>query len=75
MSAPARERIPALDVLRGVAGILFANVLVFFGLVFLPAELAPADLRPAALTVRDLYFRVGGDTFSGTMERHTLGAG
>src|SRR5687768_11372055 len=44
MSTPARERIPALDVLRGVAvaGILFANVLVFFGLVFLPAERAAA---------------------------------
>ena len=44
MTAPARERIPALDVLRGiaVAGILFANVLVFFGLVFLPAERAAA---------------------------------
>lgn len=43
-AAPARERIPALDVLRGVAvaGILFANVLVFFGLVFLPAERAAA---------------------------------
>ena len=41
---PARERIPALDVLRGVAvaGILFANVLVFFGLVFLPPERAAA---------------------------------
>ena len=37
---PVRERIPALDVLRGVAvaGILFANVLVFFGLVFLSPE-------------------------------------
>jgi uncharacterized protein len=44
MSTPARERIPALDVLRGVAvaGILFANVLVFFGLVFLPPERAAA---------------------------------
>jgi uncharacterized protein len=41
---PVRERIPALDVLRGiaVAGILFANVLVFFGLVFIPAERAAA---------------------------------
>jgi uncharacterized protein len=40
MTTPARERIPALDVLRGVAvaGILFANVLVFFGLVFLSPE-------------------------------------
>ena len=44
MSTPARERIPALDVLRGVAvpGILFANVLVFFGLVFLPPDRAAA---------------------------------
>jgi uncharacterized protein len=50
MSTPARERIPALDVLRGVAvaGILFANVLVFFGLVFLPAE--PAAALPTAET-------------------------
>ena len=42
---PARERITALDVLRGVAvaGILFANVLVFFGLFALP------DARAAAL--------------------------
>ena len=41
---PARERIVALDVLRGVAvgGILFANVLVFFGIVFLPRDLAGA---------------------------------
>jgi uncharacterized protein len=40
MTTPTRERIPALDVLRGVAvaGILFANVLVFFGLVFLSPE-------------------------------------
>ena len=39
-ASPARERLPSLDVLRGVAlaGILFANVLVFFGLVFLPPE-------------------------------------
>jgi uncharacterized protein len=44
VSTPARERIPALDVLRGVAvaGILFANVLVFFGLVFLPPDRAAA---------------------------------
>lgn len=41
---PARERIAALDVLRGVAvaGILFANVLVFFGLFVLPPERAAA---------------------------------
>ncbi|MEO5510785.1 MAG: DUF418 domain-containing protein [Longimicrobiales bacterium] len=43
-AAPVRERIQALDVLRGVAvgGILLANVLVFFGLTFLPAERAAA---------------------------------
>lgn len=38
--SPVRERIHALDVLRGVAvgGILFANVLVFFGLTFMPPD-------------------------------------
>ncbi|HEX6323689.1 MAG TPA: DUF418 domain-containing protein [Vicinamibacterales bacterium] len=42
--APVAERITALDVLRGVAvgGILFANVLVFFGLIFLPPDRAAA---------------------------------
>ena len=41
---PIRERIPALDALRGVAvgGILLANVLVFFGLVFLSPDRAAA---------------------------------
>jgi uncharacterized protein len=39
---PVRERIQALDVLRGVAvgGILLANILVFFGFVFLPPDRA-----------------------------------
>jgi uncharacterized protein len=39
-AAPVRERIQALDVLRGMAvgGILFANVLVFFGMTFLSPE-------------------------------------
>jgi len=43
-AAPVTERVPALDVLRGVAvgGILLANVLVFFGLFVGPAELAAA---------------------------------
>src|SRR5258705_12389784 len=43
-TSPVRERIQALDVLRGVAvgGILFANVLVFFGLTFLSPERAAA---------------------------------
>jgi uncharacterized protein len=48
---PVRERIQALDVLRGVAvaGILLANVMVFFGLIFMPPDrvaalpTAPAD--------------------------------
>lgn len=39
-----RDRIAALDVLRGVAvgGILFANVLVFFGVQFMPPDRAAA---------------------------------
>jgi len=42
--APVIERIHALDVLRGVAvaGILFANVLAFFGIFILPADRAAA---------------------------------
>jgi uncharacterized protein len=37
---PVRDRIAALDAVRGVAvgGILLANVFVFFGLVFLPPD-------------------------------------
>lgn len=40
IAALVPERIAALDVVRGVAvgGILFANVLVFFGLIVMPAE-------------------------------------
>lgn len=43
-AAPTRERIQALDVLRGVAvaGILLANVLVFFGLFVIPPDRAAA---------------------------------
>ena len=43
-SAPTSERIQALDVLRGVAvaGILFANVLVFFGMFIMPPDQAAA---------------------------------
>ena len=54
VSAPVSDRIAALDVLRGVAvgGILFANVLVFFGVQFLPpdraAALPTADIDPIA---------------------------
>lgn len=49
-AAPVRERIPALDVLRGiaVAGILFANVLVFFGQFVMPPERAAALPSAAA---------------------------
>ncbi len=43
-SAPTTDRIQALDVLRGVAvaGILLANVLVFFGLFVIPPDRAAA---------------------------------
>lgn len=43
-TSPTRERIQALDVLRGVAvaGILFANVLVFFGMFVMPPDRAAA---------------------------------
>jgi uncharacterized protein len=45
-----RERIQALDVLRGVAvaGILLANILVFFGLIFLPPDRAPGLMTGTA---------------------------
>ena len=44
MAAPVRERIEALDILRGIAvgGILLANVLVFFGQIAIPPERAAA---------------------------------
>ena len=47
---PVRERIAALDVLRGVAvgGILLANVLVFFGLMLLAPDRAAAMPTAAA---------------------------
>ena len=47
---PVHERIQALDVLRGVAvaGILFANVLAFFGLSFMPPDRAAALPTAAA---------------------------
>src|SRR6266508_6715495 len=43
-NAPTTERIEALDVLRGVAvaGILLANVIVFFGIFAMPPERAAA---------------------------------
>jgi uncharacterized protein len=57
---PLQERIPALDVLRGVAvaGILFANVLVFFGHFAMPAELAGALPTVAADNVARFVERV-----------------
>jgi len=56
-SAPTSERIQALDVLRGVAvaGILFANVLVFFGIFVMPPDRAAA-LPTAALDAIALFF-------------------
>src|SRR5438067_1181799 len=50
---PVRERILALDVLRGmsVGGILFANVIVFFGLTFLSRDRAAALSHTTALYV------------------------
>jgi uncharacterized protein len=59
-TSPVRERIQALDVLRGVAvgGILFANVLVFFGLTFLSPERAAALSSTTADHVALLLERV-----------------
>src|SRR4026207_237913 len=47
---PVRERIQALDVVRGVAvgGVLLANILVFFGLPFLPPDRVAAFPTAAA---------------------------
>ncbi len=52
-AAPVRERIAALDVVRGVAvgGILLANVMVFFGLFVIPPNLAAAMPTAAADSV------------------------
>jgi uncharacterized protein len=58
---PTGERIQALDVLRGVAvaGILFANVLVFFGLFAMPPEraavLPTARIDAVALFVERVF--------------------
>ena len=50
VALPVRERIQALDVVRGVAvgGILLANILVFFGLTFLPPDRVAAFPTAAA---------------------------
>ncbi|MEP6621566.1 MAG: DUF418 domain-containing protein [bacterium] len=52
-ASPVRERIQALDVIRGIAvgGILVANVLVFFGLFAMPADRAAALPTAAADSV------------------------
>jgi uncharacterized protein len=57
---PVRERIQALDVLRGIAvgGILLANVMVFFGLFALPAGGVPTLASNAADSVARLLERV-----------------
>jgi uncharacterized protein len=57
---PVRERIQALDVVRGVAvcGILLANVLVFFGLFAMPPDRAAALPTAAADDVARFLERV-----------------
>ena len=57
---PARERILALDTVRGVAvgGILLANVLVFFGLTFISPDRAAALPTAAADNVASFLERV-----------------
>jgi uncharacterized protein len=57
---PVRERIHALDTVRGVAvaGILFANVLVFFGLIFMPPDRIAALPTAAADRVAEFLERV-----------------
>jgi uncharacterized protein len=59
-ASPVRERIVALDTLRGVAvaGILFANVLVFFGLIFMPPDRVAALTTAAADQVASFLERV-----------------
>ncbi len=67
-AAPTSERIQALDVLRGVAvaGILLANVLVFFGMFAMPPERAaalPTASRDAVALFLDNVF-VDGKFYS-----------
>jgi uncharacterized protein len=56
IASPVRDRIQALDVLRGVAvgGILLANVMVFFGLFVIPADVRA--LMPSAAADRIASF-------------------
>src|SRR4051794_39869389 len=67
-AAPTTERVQALDVLRGVAvaGILLANVLVFFGLFAMPPDRAaalPTASRDAVALAFDKIF-VDGKFYS-----------
>jgi len=57
---PVRERIAALDVVRGIAvgGILLANSLVFFGVMLMTAERAAALPFPAADRLAELFEHV-----------------
>src|SRR4051812_32072198 len=59
-ASPTRQRIEALDVLRGVAvaGILMANVLVFFGLFVLPSQRAAALPTVAADNIALFFDKV-----------------
>ena len=56
-ATPVRDRVLALDVLRGIAvgGILLANVIVFFGLTFLSRERAAALSHTTADHVAVLF--------------------
>lgn len=57
---PVRERIQALDTLRGVAvgGILLANVLVFFGLIFMPPDRIAALPTAGTDRIAEFFERV-----------------
>ncbi|HKR07576.1 MAG TPA: hypothetical protein VJS39_00180, partial [Gemmatimonadaceae bacterium] len=59
-AAPVRDRVLALDVLRGIAvgGILLANVIVFFGITFLSRERAAALSHTTADHIAVLFEHV-----------------
>jgi uncharacterized protein len=59
-ATPVRDRVLALDVLRGIAvgGILLANVIVFFGLTFLSRERAAALSHTTADHIAVLFEHV-----------------
>lgn len=60
LSLPVRDRIQAIDTLRGVAvgGILLANVLVFFGLIFMPPDRIAALPSASADRIAAFFERV-----------------